>query len=161
MYCECYTWDEMRREDKEKWVLRLGGAKVKEWWDQDTLVMELLQKGPAKCRYMPQWGDEVKFTYVIKTLDGRGIEWSRKPLRIRIGDCVCPEHALILTPGFLEGITRMTRGTRAKLYIPSRLGVGWGADNELARNADLVVEVTLIRIFKGVGGIYTTLTTTL
>ena len=151
----------MRREEKENWVLRLGGAKVKEWWDQDTLVMEVLQKGPAKCRYMPQWGDEVKFTYVIKTLDGRGIEWSRKPLRIRIGDCVCPEHALILTPGFLEGITRMTRGTRAKLYIPSRLGVGWGTDNELARNADLVVEVTLIRIFKGVGGIYTTLTTTL
>lgn len=110
---------------------------------------EVLQPGGG--RYYPRVGDTVKIEYVIRNRDGKGIDWSRKPLRFIIG-CdglsPCSDSEDLPLPGMVYGVQQMTRDMRARFHVPSELGYGWSTEDPLAKNADLVIELELLCIWR-------------
>ena len=131
------------KEFQHRWTVRHTGGNVLDWWDQSSLAHEVIKPGPGN-RY-PRCGDLVKVTYVIKLLDGTGVDWSRQPFQFRVGDPT-------VLSGLNQGVQLMRGGEQAKLYLPSHLGYGWWGIthtpgmSHVPENAELVITVTLLEI---------------
>jgi len=136
------TIPQLTPDQRHRWTVKHSGGPVRDWWNGSCLEVEVLKRG--KGTYRPKIGDDVVVDYVTKTLEGRGIDWSRKPIRFTVqSQCGNPSGIL---QGLHMGVQQMTRGTRARLYIPSHLAYGWNTSDPLARNAELVMDVTVRRV---------------
>jgi FKBP-type peptidyl-prolyl cis-trans isomerase len=107
-------------------------------------MLEVLSLPPKGCRgRFPQFGEKVKVGYVIKTEEGRAIDWSRKPLTFILGDFCAP-----VIEGFHYVLPNVELGSRVKAWVPAEYGFGWDYPIEYARNENLIIEITLLKIKK-------------
>lgn len=105
-------------------------------------MIEILHRNNVhRVPRFPEWGDKVKIGYVIKTVDGKAIDWSRKPVTFIVGD---PCSNVI--DGFHILMPHIEKGSRIKAYIPGQYGFDWDYPMKEARNEDLIVEIELLKI---------------
>ncbi len=102
------------------------------------LQYEIIKEGTGA---FPKVTDSVKVDYVGTLLDGTTFDSSIE----RGQPAEFPLSGVI--PGWTEGIQLMKVGSKAKLYIPSKLAYGPnGAGGKVGANATLVFEVDLLDI---------------
>ena len=136
---DCSNNCKNKNKNKNKWNKIYNPHKnVKEWWEGLTLETEVIESGHSDKR--PCYGDKVVIDYVIKLLDGRGIDWSRRPYKFIIGDNSIME-------GLSKGVCRMRLGEKAKLFIPYGMAYGWKSSLlSIPEASDIVMTVTLRKI---------------
>lgn len=106
-------------------------------WDRISLRHTTINPGNGPY---PKRGDKVTINYVIKDVQGKGLDWSRKPFRFKIGD---PN----IMPGLNQGICKFRQGETGKLYLPSEMAYGWeGVTNRIDPHTDLVMKITLEKV---------------
>ena len=127
-----------RKQQQHKWTIKHTRGNVSDWWDKKTLEKDIIQKGIGNKT--PKYGDLVTIDYVIKTLQGKGIDWTRKPLQFTVGD-----NNMI--SGINIMICTMKKGEVAKLYIPAGKAFGWNSHHilNIPPMTDLIVKITLIK----------------
>lgn len=107
-------------------------------------MIEIIHRNNVnRIPHYPTCGDTVKIGYVIKTVEGKAIDWSRKPLTFVIGD---PCSSII--EGFHMVLPYIEKGSRVKAFIPAQYGFDWNYPIKEARNEDLIVEIELLKIKK-------------
>ena len=122
---------------QHRWTVKHTRGNVKDWWDRVTLEHETLTPGFGR---RPRCGDLVTVTYITKRLDGMSLDWSRKPYRFIVGD------PTVMT-GLNKAITRIHKGERARIYIPSEMAYGWrGVEGMIPAHTDVIMTVTLNKI---------------
>ena len=126
-----------KRNQEHKWILR--NSKGSSWWDKKTLEKTIIQKG--KGMRTPKYGDIVTIDYVIKTSEGNGIDWTRKPLQFRVGDSN-------MITGVNRLICTMKKNEIAKLYIPAEMAFGWNPHQilNIKPMTDIIMKITLNKI---------------
>ena len=116
---------------------------------QNTNIVEL----PSGLRYeiikpgsgpYPKPGQTVKVNYTGSLLDGRVFDKTQEeePLDFEVGKPV-PGW---ITPGWNEGIQKINRGGRIKLYLPPALGFGSEVVSGVPADSTLIVEIELLDI---------------
>ena len=97
----------------------------------------------------PQKGDVVQVHYVGKLLNGKEFDNSHtnpqaggKPAQFQIG-------VGMVIPGWEEGISKLHKGEKATLIIPSTLAYGPRGNQGIAPNSVLLFDIDLIDIKKG------------
>jgi FKBP-type peptidyl-prolyl cis-trans isomerase FkpA len=120
-----------------------------------------VQKTPSGVYYVvtqpstgpsPKPGDVVQVHYVGKLLNGKEFDNSHtnpqaqgKPAQFQIG-------VGMVIPGWEEGISKMHKGEKATLIIPSTLAYGARGNQGIAPNSVLLFDIDLIDIQKGQPG---------
>lgn len=100
----------------------------------------------------PQKGDVVQVHYTGKLLNGKVFDDSRtnpqsggKPAQFQLG-------VGMVIPGWEEGVSKLHKGEKATLVIPSTLAYGPRANNAIPANSVLLFDIELINIQKGQPG---------
>ena len=126
-----------RKQLQQRWTIRQTRGNVRDWWDRVSLEHQIITPG---CGRRPRCNDRVIINYVTKDLEGKGLDWSRKPYSFSLSD---PKVML----GLRKGVRLMRRGETAKLYIPAEMAYGWqGVEGLIKPDTDLVIKVTLKKI---------------
>ncbi len=113
-------------------------SRVKEWWEGLSLEKELLEIGYSDRK--PKRGQRVKIDYLIQLMDGRSVDWSRRPYKFTVGDSSIME-------GLTKGIQGMCVGEKSKLYIPFGMAYGWKSSLlSIPEASDIVMTVRLLGI---------------
>lgn len=101
----------------------------------DGLRYEIIAKGDANT---PKPSDTVKVNYTGKLLDGTVFDSSErggKPLEIPLGQTI---------PGWIEGLQKIGKGGKIKLYIPPQLAYGDAGQPGIPPSAALIFDVELV-----------------
>lgn len=100
----------------------------------------------------PQKGDVVQVHYTGKLLNGKVFDDSRtnpqsggKPAQFQLG-------VGMVIPGWEEGVSKLHRGEKATLVIPSTLAYGPRANQSIPANSVLLFDIELMAIQKGQPG---------
>lgn len=126
-----------RKQLQLRWTIRQTRGNVRDWWDRVSLEHQIITIG---CGRKPRCNDMVTINYVTKDLEGKGLDWSRKPYSF----CLSDPNVML---GLRKGVRLMRRGETAKLYIPAEMAYGWqGVDGLIKPDTDLVIKVTLKKI---------------
>lgn len=98
---------------------------------------------------MPQKGDVVQVHYTGKLLDGKVFDSSRtnpqaggKPAQFQLG-------VGMVIPGWEEGVSKLHKGEKATLIIPSTLAYGPRGNQAIPANSVLLFDIELMDIQKG------------
>lgn len=98
---------------------------------------------------IPQKGEVVTVHYTGKLLDGKVFDSSRtnpqsggKPAQFQLG-------VGMVIPGWEEGVTKLHKGEKATLIIPSTLAYGPRGNQAIPANSVLLFDIELIDIQKG------------
>jgi FKBP-type peptidyl-prolyl cis-trans isomerase FkpA len=98
---------------------------------------------------MPQKGEVVQVHYTGKLLDGKVFDSSRtnpqaggKPAQFQLG-------VGMVIPGWEEGVSKLHKGEKATLIIPSTLAYGPRGNQAIPANSVLLFDIELIDIQKG------------
>lgn len=105
-----------------------------------TLQIEDLTVGTGATAAV---GDTISVHYVLRLLDGKLIEDSR---RIQTAPFSFPLVSPGLIEGWIQGIPGMKVGGKRKLTVPPSLGYGNQRQGDIPPNSTLVFEVDLISI---------------
>lgn len=101
----------------------------------DGLRYEVLKTGNGPY---PQRGQTVIVNYTARTLDGHIFDQTlNEPLHVEIGRVI---------PGWNEGIQKINKGGRIKLYIPPSLGYGSDAVSGVPADSTLIYDIELLDI---------------
>jgi FKBP-type peptidyl-prolyl cis-trans isomerase len=103
----------------------------------DGLRYEILQPGTGPY---PKPGQLVKVNYTGRLIDGRIFDQtdsSLGPLDIKVGSVIA---------GWSEGVQKINRGGKIKLYIPPALGYGDVSTGGIPSNSALIFEIELLDI---------------
>jgi FKBP-type peptidyl-prolyl cis-trans isomerase len=103
----------------------------------DGLCYEILQRGSGP---FPRVNQFVKVNYTGRLIDGRVFDQTDPalgPLDIRIGTVIA---------GWNEGVQKINRGGKIKLYIPPSLGYGDVATGGIPPDSALIFEIELLDI---------------
>ncbi len=103
----------------------------------DGLRYEILQPGTGPY---PKPGQLVKVNYTGRLIDGRIFDRtdpSLGPLDIKVGSVIA---------GWSEGVQKINRGGKIKLYIPPALGYGEVPTGGIPSNSALIFEIELLEI---------------
>lgn len=102
------------------------------------LRYEILRKGSGP---VPKPGEIVVVDYVGRLIDGTIFDRSEnEPLHIEVGRFLA---------GWDEGIQKISRGGKIKLYIPAELGYGENKAAGVPPNSTLIYEIELLEIRRG------------
>ena len=113
-------------------------SRVKDWWEGVSLVKEVLEMGYSDRK--PCRVDMVTINYLIQLMDGRSVDWSRRPYKFTVGDSSTME-------GLTKGILGMRVGEKSKLYIPFGMAYGWKSSLlSIPEASDIVMTVRLLGI---------------
>ena len=109
--------------------------------ERPVMPVEESQSGDGKT--FPKRGDRLRMHYIGTLSDGTVFDSSRDrntPFEFQIG-------VGQVIRGWDEGVLRMSKGQRAKLFIPAVKGYGArGAGDAIPPNADLIFDVELLEI---------------
>jgi FKBP-type peptidyl-prolyl cis-trans isomerase len=103
----------------------------------DGLRYEILQPGTGPY---PKPGQLVKVNYTGRLIDGRIFDQtdpSLGPLDIKVGSVIA---------GWSEGVQKINRGGKIKLYIPPALGYGEVSTGGIPANSTLIFEIEILDI---------------
>ena len=101
----------------------------------DGLAYEILQPGDATC---PKPSQSVQVLYTGRLTNGRVFDSTELgPLDIDLDKVM---------PGWSEGIQKIGRGGKIKLYIPPALGYGATATSGIPPASILIFEIQLLEI---------------
>ena len=131
---------------QKKWTIRKTKGKITDWWNKETLEIDILRAGDNST--YPKLGDQVTINYVIKSIDGIGIDWSRKPFKFRVGS---PK----VMKGLNKAIRRLSLGVKAKLYLPAHLAYGWNPPNQQVKPfSEIIMTIDIISIKKNLNPVH-------
>jgi FKBP-type peptidyl-prolyl cis-trans isomerase len=110
----------------------------------DGLRYEILKPGSGPC---PRRGQIVRVDYTGRLLDGTIFDKTyNEPLHIEVGSVI---------PGWNEGIQKINRGGKIKLYVPPSLGYGTedmsGVVAPIPADSTLIYEIELLEIREAPG----------
>ncbi|HEU6447177.1 MAG TPA: FKBP-type peptidyl-prolyl cis-trans isomerase [Verrucomicrobiae bacterium] len=101
----------------------------------DGLRYEILKSGTGA---FPKPEQIVLVNYTGRTLDGNMFDQTaNEPLHVQVGRVI---------PGWSEGIQKINRGGRIKLYIPPSLGYGDDAVSGIPADSTLIYDIELLGI---------------
>jgi FKBP-type peptidyl-prolyl cis-trans isomerase len=101
-----------------------------EWSDTGMGIKHLSDgTGPR-----PMAGGYVTFSYAVRLKEGKEVQRTEKPTEARIGQMI---------PGVSAGLMKMSRGGKALLFIPPKLGYGRSGYGPIPADAGLLFEVEL------------------
>ena len=106
----------------------------------DGLCYEVLKPGRGP---FPKAGQIVLVNYTARLINGRIFDRTmNEPLHVKVGSVI---H------GWNEGIQKINKGGKIRLYIPPSLGYGSDAVSGIPADSTLIYEIELIDIEGGAG----------
>lgn len=135
--------ERMTQETKERneAFLKSNGERPEVKTTQSGLQYEILSEGKGP---RPTVEDTVRVHYTGRLIDGTKFDSSLdrgEPTKFGL---------LQVIPGWTEGLCLLPEGSKAKLYIPARLGYGErGAGSMIPPYATLIFEIELLEVIKG------------
>jgi len=105
------------------------------------LRYEILRPGSGPC---PKTGKTVKITYVGRLLDGKVFDRTESDESVEVGISKTPPSWII--PGWVEGLQKINKGGRIKLYVPPSLGYGDRAIHNVPPYATLIFDIEVLDI---------------
>ena len=102
------------------------------------LAFEIIEKGDAK---LPSENSNVVVKYEGKLIDGTVFDSTDKH-----GGKPAEFNLARVIPGFKEGLQRIGKGGKAKLYIPAKLGYGNQSIPGIPPNSTLIFDVEMVDV---------------
>lgn len=112
----------------------------------DGLRYEILQQGSGD---FPKPTDTVKVHYTGKLLNGEVFDTSHRPTQD--GSEAPPTEISLqqVIPGWVEGLQKINKGGKIRLYIPPQLAYGDSGQGHIPPGATLIFDIDLIDIIPG------------